>query len=113
MVVVWEQLRVLGIDRFLAPIGDFVDYQNYNRVFDEVGAVEDAHFVLQAGDYPERIFAVRATANIFSTMGLRAELGRTLSASENQPGHDNVVVLSDAGEDTVGFSAPVRAAGES
>lgn len=96
MVVVWEQLRVLGIDRFMAPIGDFVDYQNYNQVFDEVGAVEDADFVLQAGDYPERILAVRVTSNIFSMMGLRTELGRTLSPSENQPGHDNVVVLSDA-----------------
>ena len=96
LVVVWEQLRVLGIDRFPAPIGDFVDYQSSNRVFDDMGAVEDAHFVLRAGDYPERIFAVRATANIFSMMGLRAALGRTLSASENQPGHENVVVLSDA-----------------
>jgi putative ABC transport system permease protein len=96
LVVVWEQLRVLGIDRFPAPIGDFVDYQNSNGVFDEMGAVEDAHFVLRAGDYPERIFAVRVTANVFPMMGLRAALGRTLSASENQPGHENVVVLSDS-----------------
>ena len=95
-MVVWEQLRVLGIDRFPAPVGDFVDYKNENRVFDDMGAVEDAHFVLRAGDYPERIFAVRTTANIFAMMGLRAALGRTFSASENQPGHENVAVLSNA-----------------
>jgi hypothetical protein len=96
LVVVWEQLRVLGIDRFPAPVGDFVDYKNENRVFDDMGAVEDAHFVLRAGDYPERIFAVRTTANIFAMMGLRQALGRTFSASENQPGHENVAVLSNA-----------------
>ncbi len=95
LVVVWEQLRVLGIDRFPAPVGDFVDYENQNRVFDDMGAVEDAHFVLRASDYPERVFAMRTTANIFQMMGLRAVLGRTFSALENQPGHENVVVLSN------------------
>ncbi|HEY4054381.1 MAG TPA: ABC transporter permease [Terriglobales bacterium] len=95
LVVLWEQLRVLGIDRFPAPVADFVDYKNENRVFDDMGAVEDAHFVLRADDYPERIFAVRTTANIFSMMGLRPALGRAFSPSENQPGHENVVVLSN------------------
>jgi putative ABC transport system permease protein len=95
LVMVWEQLRVLGIDRFPAPVGDFIDYKNANRVFDDMGAVEDAHFVLRAGDYPERIFAVRTTANIFPMMGLRAALGRTFSTLANQPGHENVVVLSN------------------
>ena len=96
LVVLWEQLRVLGIDRFAAPVADFVDYKNENRVFDDMGAVEDAHFVLRAGDYPERVFAMRTTANIFPMMELRAALGRTFSASENKPGQENVVVLSNA-----------------
>jgi predicted permease len=95
LVMVREQLRVLGIDRFPAPIGDFIDYRNENRVFDDMGAVEDAHLVLRAGDYPARIFAVRTTANIFPMMGLHAALGRTISALENQPGHEHVVVLSN------------------
>lgn len=96
LVVVWEQLRVLGIDRFPAPVGDFVDYKNENRAFDDIGAVEDAHFVLHAGEYPARIVAIRTTANIFPMMGLRAELGRAFSLSENQPGQGNVAVLSNA-----------------
>lgn len=96
LVVVWEQLRVLGIDRLPAPVGDFADYKNENQVFDDMGAVEDAHFVLRSGEYPERIFAVRTTANIFPMLGLRVALGRTFSVSENQPGHENVAVLSHA-----------------
>jgi predicted permease len=96
LVVVWEQLRVLGIDRFPAPVGDFLDYKNENRVFDDMGAVEDAHFALRAGEYAQRIFAVRTTANIFPMMGLHLALGRTFSASENQPGYGHVAVLSYA-----------------
>jgi predicted permease len=95
LVMVWEQLRVLGVDRFPAPVGDFIDYKNENRVFDDMGAVEDGHFVLRAGEYPERICAVRTTANIFPMMGLSAALGRTFAASENQPGHGSVAVLSN------------------
>jgi predicted permease len=96
LVVVWEELRVLGIDRFPAPVGDFVDYKNENRVFDDMGAVEDARFVLRAGDYPERVLAIRTTANIFPMMALRTVLGRTFSLSENLPGHGNVALLSNA-----------------
>jgi len=94
LVMVWEQLRVFGIDRFPAPVADFLDYKNENRVFEDMGAVEDAHFVLRSGDYPERIFAVRTTANIFPMMGLHTVLGRTFSAAENQLGYANVAVLS-------------------
>ena len=95
LVVAWEQLRVLGIDRFPAPLGDFLDYRHDNQVFDEMAAVENAHFVLSGGEYPERIFALRTTANLFSLMGLQAALGRPLLAADNAPGHGQVAVLSD------------------
>lgn len=95
LVVVWEQLRVLGIQKFPAPLGDFVDYRNENRVFDEMAAVEDTHFVLSGNEYPERIYAVRTTANLFPMMGLRTALGRVLTSEDNTPGHEHVVVLSN------------------
>jgi putative ABC transport system permease protein len=85
----------LGINRFPAPIGDFVDYRKDNRVFEDIAAVENAHYVLKAGEFPERLFALRVTGNLFSMMGLHAALGRTLLASDNVPGHECVAVLSD------------------
>ncbi len=95
LVMVWEQLRALGIQRFPAPVGDFVDYRDQNRVFDAMAAVENAHFVLGGGQYPERIYGVRVTGNLFSMMGMRAALGRVLSSEESRPGHEFVAVLSD------------------
>lgn len=96
LVMIWEQLRVLGINRFPAPIGDFTDYRKDNHVFEDMAAVENAFYVLTAGEFPERVFALRATSNIFPMMGLRPTLGRTFSDADNQPGHEHVVVLSDA-----------------
>jgi putative ABC transport system permease protein len=94
LVMVWEQLRALGIRQFPAPVGDFVDYRDQNRVFDAMAAVENAHFTLGGGQYPERIYGVRVTANLFPMMGLHAALGRVLTAEDNQPGHAHVAVLS-------------------
>jgi hypothetical protein len=55
LVTVWEQLRVPGIRQFPAPIGDFVDCRKDNHVFDEIAAVENAHYVLTEGEFPERL----------------------------------------------------------
>lgn len=96
LVVVWERLRVFGIERFPATIADFLDYKHDNHVFDEMTAVENAHYVLQVGDYPERIFGLRATANLFPMLGLHAVMGRTLTDEDNLPGHQHVAVLSYA-----------------
>jgi predicted permease len=96
LVMVWEQLRALGINRFPSPIADFMDYKNDNRVFEGMAGVEDAHYVLTAGDFPQRLFALRVTSNLFQMMGLHPALGRTFSDVDNQPGHERVAILSDS-----------------
>jgi hypothetical protein len=96
LVKVWEQLRVLGLHRFAAPVGDFVDYRKDNQVFEEMAAVEDDHFLWMTPQLSQRVFALKVTANLFGMMGLQPALGRSLVDADNQPGHEHVVVLSDA-----------------
>jgi putative ABC transport system permease protein len=96
LVKVWEQLRVLGINRFAAPVGDFVDYRKDNHVFEDMAATEDDHFLLTTDQVSQRVFALKVTANIFAMMGLHPALGRSLVDSDNQPGHEHVILLSDA-----------------
>ena len=57
---------------------------------------DDAGLNLAGTGDPERISDERVTANYFSVLGVEAEIGRTFDAGDGQPGHDNVVVLSDA-----------------
>jgi predicted permease len=96
LVKVWEQLRVLGINRFTTPVGDFVDYRKDNHVFEDMAAAEDGHFLLTTDQLSQRVFALKVTANLFEMMALHSTLGRTLVDSDNQPGHEHVIVLSDA-----------------
>lgn len=96
LVKVWEQLRVLGINRFAAPVGDFVDYRKDNHVFEDMAAAEDGHFLLTTDQLSQRVFALKVTANLFEMMALHPAIGRSLVDTDNQPGHEHVIVLSDA-----------------
>ena len=96
LVVIWEQLKVLGINRFRAPIANYLDYRRLNHVFEDVAGVQDAHPVLTNAGPPEQLLALSVTANLFPLMGIRSALGRTFVDEENQPGHEREVLLSDA-----------------
>ena len=65
LVKVWEQLRVLGINRFAVPVGDFVDYRKDNHVFEDMAAADKKREPKAKFVAPERKTGVptaRATA---------------------------------------------------
>ncbi len=96
LVIVWEQLRKLGLNRFAAPFGNYYDYRDQNHVFERLAVLEYAHFDFLEVDQPERILGVRISADLFPLLGVKAALGRTFLPEENQTGHDQVAVLSDS-----------------
>ena len=63
----------------------------------EVGAYwEDQELNLIGHGEPVRLYGTVVSANLFSLLGVRPEIGRTFSADEDQPGKDNLVILSHA-----------------
>ncbi len=97
LVVVWDQLRKLGLTQFPVTFANYFDYRDQNRVFEDVAAFQYTAFNLseQSGQ-PERISAMRVSANLFPLLGAAAAAGRVFASEENQPGRDNVVVVSHA-----------------
>lgn len=76
-------------------VADYLDYQRQNRVFEELAAFQWSDLNLGGdGELPERLLAFRVSANFFSLLGVAPELGRVFLAEEDQPGQENVVVLS-------------------
>ncbi len=87
LVMVWDQLTKLNLDRFPAPFAHYYDYRDQNRVFEDLAAFSPAEFNLTgAGASPERVAGLRVTANLFPLLGVAAAL----------PPGDNVVLLSHA-----------------
>lgn len=74
---------------------DAIELQQLH-VFQEVALFRDVNLNLIGEGEPQRLQAASVSPNLFSVLGVSAAVGRTFLRGEDQPGHDRVVVLSDA-----------------
>ena len=81
----------------------FVEFREYTRSFDEIAGYSFEHDVSLLRDCtsdpacaPARVTAVDVSANLFSLLGVGAEIGRTFREGEDRPGEDRIVVLGHA-----------------
>jgi putative ABC transport system permease protein len=78
------------------PQGAFVAMRKQMRTMD-VGVYAEGHeFNLTGTGEPVRLTATLVSAELFSILGGRPELGRTFYPGEDVPGRDNFVILSRA-----------------
>lgn len=78
----------------VAP-ANFRDWQEQNHVFSQLAAFGLTDLNLQGVADPERLEAVRTTANLFSVLGTKPLLGRTFAIGEDQANAARVAVLSE------------------
>jgi putative ABC transport system permease protein len=74
--------------------GNFVDGVLPVSAFSSVTAVQYSSFNLDSGGDPERVTGLRTTAAFFRVFATNAAIGRVFVDEEDQPGRDQVVVLS-------------------
>src|SRR4051812_8625578 len=92
LVELYEVWRDAGRGNMSA--GNFVDMAAEQRVFQAVTAISGASMTLARDEGAERVVGVRATAGFFDVWGVAPALGRVFTAAEDEPGRDQVVVLS-------------------
>lgn len=103
LVMLWEK-STMGKSHQPSPNAPalFLAWREHKEVFSDVAAYEDAaishrsRFFLTGGNEPERIMGAFVSGNLFSTLGVNAALGRTFTVEDEQPGREEVVILSDA-----------------
>jgi putative ABC transport system permease protein len=96
LVVVWDQLVKLGLDRFPVSYANYLDYRAQNTVFQDVAAFANVEFNLTAGDQAERVPGMRVSANLLPMLGATPAAGRIFISEENAPGRGNIVVVSNS-----------------
>src|SRR3954467_7662675 len=92
LVELYEVWRDAGRGNMSA--GNFVDMAAEQRVFQAVTPSSGASMTLAPDEGAERVVGVRATAGFFDVWGVAPALGRVFTAAEDEPGRDQVVVLS-------------------
>ena len=96
LVRLWE--TNLKQNQAASPVSvpNFQDWQRQQSTFEDLVALELATFNLTGRGEPQRVAAARITANLVPTLGVAPALGRSFLPEEEKPGHNRVVLLSDA-----------------
>ena len=95
LVTLWERNPKQGYEQNPPAAGNFVDWRDQNRVFAQMAIYAPSRrFNLSLGDQPERIYGAAVSSSLFELLGVRPVLGRNFSTEEEQPGNDQVAVIS-------------------
>lgn len=77
----------------LSPL-EMADYRRAATTLSHVVEYHSMPFTFLGNDEPQRLQTGVVSADFFDAMGVRAQVGRTFRAGEDQPGSDPVLVLS-------------------
>jgi predicted permease len=77
-------------------IQDYLEWRRADTAFDGVAALTPEQWSIAGFGEPERVAGARASADLFSVLGVPLELGRAFTRDEEHPGADRVVILSHA-----------------
>ncbi|HVN08893.1 MAG TPA: ABC transporter permease [Patescibacteria group bacterium] len=97
LVKVWGRFTGIGLPKdqmwFSAP--EYRDLNDLNRSFSEIACATTNSFNMGVNGTPEQLAGANATPSLFRALGVNAQIGRTFTDDEGQPGHESVVLLSD------------------
>jgi len=94
LVMVWETRRSNIKGQNVINMGNFFDWKEQNRVFEDMAAFASTSVNLTSGGEPEEVPSQIATTSLFNVLGVNPILGRTFSPDEGRPGQPGVVVIS-------------------
>jgi predicted permease len=91
--MVWE--KPPGGDRNGISTLNYLDWAGQNTVFSHIAAQRGDSITLTGLGKPSQLRAAKVSAGYFEIFGVRAALGRTFAADEDQPGKPHTAILSN------------------
>ncbi len=91
LVMVWSKV---GGGRNPMSAGDFLDWKEQSKSFQQLAAFTGGSLNLATQDQPEQIDSMRATPGWFSMQGIPFLMGRDFLPEEGIPGRDHGVILT-------------------
>ena len=97
LVQIWHvppQSSFPGMTRFSVSAANFLDWQKQNDVFSGMALASGGGFEMSGQGKPEAIVAATVNWNFFSVLGVQPIYGRGFLPQEDQPGHNQEIVLT-------------------
>jgi putative ABC transport system permease protein len=96
LVMVWEDASAIGFPANTPAPGNFYDWKEQNRVFEDMAASRNVSLSLTGGAVPEEILGRQVSWNLFRVLGVQPLLGRDFVAEEDNANTGDVAILSHA-----------------
>lgn len=93
IVTLWQNNLKAGVPRNDVSPANFLDWREQSHSFESMAGIEPFGLSMIGNGEPERFNTWLVTAGFFETLGTNAQLGRTFTDADFQPGNSNVVVL--------------------
>jgi putative ABC transport system permease protein len=97
IVDVWHtppQESFPGMAMFSVSPGNYLDWKSQNESFEAMAAYQGNVFSMSDGNTPTTVIGTRVSSEFFSVLRSTPSQGRTFVPEEEQPGRNQVVVLS-------------------
>jgi putative ABC transport system permease protein len=94
VVAVWDKAPSRGVTHNEVAMANYLDWQSQTQSFEQLALYRWWNANLTGIDPPERIQGFLVTANFLDVTGMKPILGRMFSSEENQPGKDQVAVIT-------------------
>src|SRR4029453_78722 len=92
VAMIWEDASRAGFPRNTPSPGNYYDWRRMARTFADIAATRGALGSLTGDGLPEQLIGRATTANFFSVLGVRPQLGRTFTEAEDRDGAQVVVI---------------------
>jgi putative ABC transport system permease protein len=93
-LVMIRETKIPQFPEFSVSAGNFLGWKKQNTVFERLVAINGTSFNLVGKGDPEQLRAWRVTDGYFAMLGAQPLLGRVFLPEEDQPGRNNVVIMS-------------------
>jgi predicted permease len=94
LVTVSTAFPTMGFEKFWMAPPEYFELREWNQVFEELGAYRVGNASVETLDRPLRVSSAIASATFFTTLGVRAELGRTFLEEEDHLGAEPTALIS-------------------
>ena len=96
IVTIWETDPNRNVVRGTTSPAELLDWQDMNHSFAELSGWRSLLFTITGSGDAEQVHGSQVSGNFFRMLGVGPAIGRDFSKEDQQPGHEQVAILSYA-----------------
>jgi putative ABC transport system permease protein len=94
VVIIWENDMRRNRPRNVIASANFVEWRVRSRSLEHIGMTGPARLNVVLDGQPEEVAGAAASSDVFLALGVAPAIGRAFTPSEDEEGHDKVIILS-------------------